>query len=152
MYSIYIYIYSMYIYIYSIIQYIYIYIYIYIYTHTHTHTHIHKFMDQVETEFLKAQKHKLLVWFCYIDDVFFIWTRGQEKLSLFLEDLNNFYPNSKFFHQVNKESIHILDPNVRMSDGNISTDLYVKPTDTDLSTIHRPVQITASAAQSLVRY
>ena len=64
------------------------------------------FMDQAETEFLKTQKHKPLIWFRYIDDVFFIWTRGKETLSLFLEDLNNFHPNIKFSHEVNKESIH----------------------------------------------
>ena len=87
------------------------------------------FMDQVETEFLKTQKHKPLVWFRYIDDVFFIWTHGKETLSLFLEDLNNFHPNIKFFHEVNKESIQFLDLNIRLSDGNISTNLYVKPTD-----------------------
>ena len=87
------------------------------------------FMDQVETEFLKAQNHKSLVWFRYIDDVSFIWTHGMETLSLFLKDLNNFHPNIKFFHEVNKESIHFLDLNIRLSDGNISTDLYVKPTD-----------------------
>ena len=51
-------------------------------------------MDQVETEFLKTQKHKPLVWFRYIDDVFFIWTHGKETLSLFLEDLNNFHQTS----------------------------------------------------------
>ena len=85
------------------------------------------FMGQVETEFLETQKHKPLVWFRYIDDVFFIWTHGKEKLSLFLEDLNKFHPNIK--HETNKESIHFLDLNVRLSDGNISTDLYVKPTD-----------------------
>ena len=87
------------------------------------------FMDQVETKFLKMQKYKPLVWFCYIDDVFYIWTHGKEMLSLFLEDLNNFHPNIKFSHEVNKESIHFLDLNIRLSDGNISTDLYVKPTD-----------------------
>ena len=86
-------------------------------------------MDQVETEFLKMQKHKPLVWFRYIDDVFFIWTHGKETLSLFLEDLNNFHPNIKFPHEVNKESIYFSDLNIRLSDGNISTDLYVKPAD-----------------------
>ena len=45
-------------------------------------------MDQVESEFLKTQKHKPLVWFRYIDDVIFTWTHVKEKLSLFLEDLN----------------------------------------------------------------
>ena len=48
------------------------------------------FMDQVETEFLKMQKHKPSVWFHYIDDVLFIWTHGKETFSLFLEDLNIF--------------------------------------------------------------
>ena len=86
-------------------------------------------MGQVKTEFLKRQKRKPLVWIRYIDDVFFIWTHGKEKLSLFLEDLNNFHSNIKFFHEVNKESIHFLDHNIRLSDGNISTDLYPKATD-----------------------
>ena len=84
--------------------------------------------DQVDTEFLKTQKHKPFVWFRYIDDVFFIWTHGKEKFSLFLEDLNKFYANIKFSHEVNKESIHFLDLNVKLSDGIISTDLYAKPT------------------------
>ena len=86
-------------------------------------------MGQVKTEFLKRQKRKPLVWIRYIDDVFFIWTHGKEKVSLFLEDLNNFHPNIKFFHEVNKESIYFLDHNIRLSDGNISTDLYPKATD-----------------------
>ena len=64
------------------------------------------FMDQYETEFLETQKHKLLVWFRYIGDVFFICNHGKEKLSLFLEDLNEFHPNIKFSHETNKEWIH----------------------------------------------
>ena len=39
--------------------------------------------------------------------------------------MNKFSCNIKFPHDVN----HFLDLNVRLSDGNISTDLYVKPTD-----------------------
>ena len=65
------------------------------------------FMDLVETEFRKTQKHKPLVWFRYIDDVFFIWTQGKEKLSLFFENLNKF--QIKFSHEPNRESIHFLD-------------------------------------------
>ena len=38
------------------------------------------FMDQVETEFLKTQIHQPLVWFRYVDDIFFIWTHGQKKI------------------------------------------------------------------------
>ena len=39
------------------------------------------FMNEVETEFLETQKYKSLIWFRYIDDAFFIWTHGNEKLS-----------------------------------------------------------------------
>ena len=45
------------------------------------------YMDKVETSFLETKKMKPLVWFRYIDDVFFIWTHGQEKLDSFLEEL-----------------------------------------------------------------
>ena len=79
-------------------------------------------MDEVETELPETKKHRPLYWFRYINDVFFIWTHGKEKLSLFLEDLNKFHPNIKFSHEVNKESIHFLDLNVGLSDGKISTD------------------------------
>ena len=82
-------------------------------------------MDQVETEFLEMQKHKSLVWFRYIDDVFLIWTHGKEKLSSFLEDLNKFHPNIKFSHETNKESIYFLDLNFRLPDDKTSIDLYV---------------------------
>ena len=57
------------------------------------------FMDQVETQFLKAQQCKPLVWLKYIDDIFFIWTHGKESLTKFLDDFNRFHPNLKFTHE-----------------------------------------------------
>ena len=35
---------------------------------------------------------KSLVWFWYIDDVFFIWTHGGKELHKFMEDLYNRQP------------------------------------------------------------
>ena len=61
---------------------------------TLTYTSI--FMDEIETNFLDTQEFKPLVWFRYIDDVFFIWTHGKEKLEEFLKGFNNYYPNIKF--------------------------------------------------------
>ena len=80
-------------------------------------------MDQVEIEFLETQQHKSLVSFRYIDDVFITWSNGKEKLSSFYEDLNKLHPNIKLCHEVNKESIHFLDLHIRLSNGEISTDL-----------------------------
>ena len=50
-----------------------------------------------------------------------------KKSSAFLEDLNKFHPNIKFSHETNKQNIHLLDLNVRLSDGSILVDLHVKP-------------------------
>ena len=46
------------------------------------------YMGEVETEFFKAQERTPLVWFRYIDDIFFTWTHGKEHLETFLQELN----------------------------------------------------------------
>ena len=38
------------------------------------------FMDEVESKFLETQLLQPLVWFRYFDDLFFIWTHGEENL------------------------------------------------------------------------
>ena len=48
------------------------------------------FMNEVETEFLKSQELQHFLWLCYIDDIFFMWTHGEEKHTQFLNELNNF--------------------------------------------------------------
>ena len=67
------------------------------------------FMDEIETTFLDTQEFKSLVWFQYIDDVFFIWKHGKQKLEEFLKDFNNYHPNIKFTHEFNEENIPFLD-------------------------------------------
>ena len=63
------------------------------------------FMDQVESELLKTQTHQLLVWFRYIDDIFFIWIHGQDKLEQFLVDLNKFHLSIKFTHESSRKNV-----------------------------------------------
>ena len=41
------------------------------------------FMDKIKSDFLKTQEAKPLAWYRYLDDVFFIWTHGEQKLILF---------------------------------------------------------------------
>ena len=67
------------------------------------------FMDKFETSFLETQQLQPLVWFRYIDDIFFIWTHGEEKPKIFLKSFNEFYPCIKFIYESNKESITFLD-------------------------------------------
>ena len=52
------------------------------------------FMDQVETDFLRAQENAPPVWFRYIDSVFFYIYGHMEKMSLkaLCKNLTNFIP------------------------------------------------------------
>ena len=54
------------------------------------------FMDKLENDFLKSQELTPLLRYRYIDNVFLIWTHGEEKLASFLNDLNNCHPNIEF--------------------------------------------------------
>ena len=67
------------------------------------------FMDEIETKFLQTQEFQPLVWFRYIDDVFFIWTHGPDKLVSFMTEFNNYHPNIKFTYESNKENITFLE-------------------------------------------
>ena len=70
-----------------------------------------------------------MVWFRYIDDIFFIWTHGKDKLEKFLDDLNRFDNNIKFTHESSKENVTFLDLIVKLSKGCLTTDLHIKDTD-----------------------
>ena len=87
------------------------------------------FMNQVENKFLKTQKFQTLVWFRYIDDIFFIWTHGEKNLKNFMMEFNNFNPNIKFTNEFSEASINLLHLNVKLSNSKLQTSLYVKPTD-----------------------
>ena len=88
------------------------------------------FMDDIESKYLETQSLQPLIWFRYIDDVFFIWAHEEEKLQLFCTDLNNYNLHIKFTYEFNKEHILFLGLNVSFCDGKLTTDLHVKPTDT----------------------
>ena len=48
------------------------------------------FMDRLENSSLETQSLKPLMWFCYVDDIFFIWTRSEKELKEFIRVLNSF--------------------------------------------------------------
>ena len=87
------------------------------------------FMDDLETKFLQSQLLQPLVWFRCTDDIFFIWTRGSDKLEKFLDDLNSFDDNIKFTHESSKDNVIFLDLIVKLSKGRLTTDLHLKDTD-----------------------
>ena len=90
------------------------------------------FMGFVEKDLLERAQKKPLVWYRYIDDIFFIWTHGQEELDVFFEFCNNNRHGLKFEitpESVSTVSIPFLDIRIILRNLKLHTDLYVKPTD-----------------------
>ena len=87
------------------------------------------FINEMETSFFRTQQLQPFIWLRYIDDIFFLWTHGEEQLDLFLKDLNEFHPNLKFTYQTSQNSVDFLDLHVSLKDGAIFTELHIKPTD-----------------------
>ena len=88
------------------------------------------FMGKLEREFLLTQDLKPRVWWRFIDDIFAIWTHGEQSLNRFIESLNRHHPTIKFTTNWSAEKVTFLDTTVYLKeDGLIGTDLYVKPTD-----------------------
>ena len=87
------------------------------------------FMDQTGTKFLRTQSHQPMEWFRYIDDIFFIWTHGQEKPEEFMADFNAFNPNIQFTYESSKKRITFLYLDVALYNGRLESTVHVKPTD-----------------------
>ena len=64
-----------------------------------------------------------------MDNIFFIWTYGEKRLETILEKLNISHLNIKFTHKWKIENIPFLDLNVKLSEGQLETDLYIRPAD-----------------------
>ena len=86
------------------------------------------FMAELEEAILKEADFKPYLWWRYIDDIFFLWEHGEEKLRSFINDINENHPTIKFTAEWSKTSINFLDVTASIADGIIETDLYVKPT------------------------
>ena len=67
-----------------------------------------------------------MIWWRYIDDIFFISEHGEESLKVFIDQVNLFHPTIKY----SKEEVNSLDLNMNLIDAERKTDLFVKLTDT----------------------
>ncbi|XP_072426633.1 uncharacterized protein [Chiloscyllium punctatum] len=71
----------------------------------------------------------------YIDDIFFLWTLGEESLIKLHSDINKFHPTIKLTKDYSRLSVSFLDMCVSINDGHLSTTLYRKPT-VNLTMLH----------------
>ena len=54
------------------------------------------YMADLEEKLLVMFEKKTMFWWRYIDDIFFIWERGEESLRDFIDQVNLFHATTKF--------------------------------------------------------
>ena len=90
------------------------------------------FMDRCETHLLASapEQKKPLIWKRFIDDIFLVWTHGEESLTKFLDHCNQGPPTIKFTSEQSKKTINFLDTTLYFNnEGILESTLFVKPQD-----------------------
>jgi hypothetical protein len=90
------------------------------------------FMHEFETTLLKSADPSPQYWCRYIDDIFFVWPHGEEALLRFIQQANSQNQSIQLTFEYSPSEVNFLDVQVRLEDGVIVTDLYRKPTDSQM--------------------
>ena len=88
-----------------------------------------KFMDRLERQLMSQAEIKPHTWWRFIDDIFIIWTEGEDSLKSFIEYLNNAHRTIKFTSKWSCSEIEFLDVKVINDSGRLETDVFIKPRD-----------------------
>lgn len=87
-------------------------------------------MSIFEEKYVYTYKQQPLLWKRFIDDIFGLWPYSVNSLLQFVEHLNSCVDSLKFTLEYSYTKVSFLDVLVLSNgDGNITTDLYKKPTD-----------------------
>lgn len=87
------------------------------------------FMGMLESKFLADYPFQPLVYKRFIDDIFIIWTHGEDELRYFINKYNQAHPTIKFTPVYSSTSVNFLDVTVTIDNGKLTTKLYRKPSD-----------------------
>ena len=68
---------------------------------------------------LESFEKKPVVWWRYIDDIFFIWEYGEESLKIFMEQVKIFHSTIKFTAEYSNKEVNFLDVNIKLIDGEL---------------------------------
>ena len=93
---------------------------------------IHHYLGKFEQHAIEHAPFKPHIGFRYIDDIFMIWTEGQDNLKTFLNYINSIHPTIKFTHEYSNspnQTLPFLDVQVHLNNNQIQNDLHTKPTD-----------------------
>ena len=87
------------------------------------------FMAELEEAFLEQTLHKPRIWLRFIDDIFMVWSHGEEQLQIILDELNQFHPQIKFTEDHSEYGLPFLDTFTYIEEEKLKTRVYHKPTD-----------------------
>jgi hypothetical protein len=91
------------------------------------------FMEDFEKNAIEQVTHKPVCWFRYVDDTFFIWPHGQEKLEGFLNHLIGLHNKIQFTMEKEEGHLPFLDIDIyRKMDGSLGHKVYWKSTHTNI--------------------
>ncbi|CAJ0959600.1 unnamed protein product, partial [Ranitomeya imitator] len=80
-----------------------------------------------------ASMDRVPLWTRYIDDIFLVWQGSSHELDMFMMDLNSNDLNIRLTHTSNSDFVEFLDVTVKRGpNGEINSDVYRKPTSTNL--------------------
>ena len=90
------------------------------------------YMGYLEKKLLANAPHKPDLYLRFTDDIFCIFTTGEQSVEEFVEYMNNAHNSIKFTAEMSKDSLPFLDTRVTVDHTNNSvyTELYTKDTDT----------------------
>ena len=109
------------------------------------------FMEKFEKQLLELSIERPFSSYRLIDDVDMKWTQSDAELQNLLSRAKDLHPSIKFTHEISNTTISFLDTSSSLSEGELSTDLYSKPTDTKqcpLPSSYYPPHVTRSIPYS----
>ena len=86
------------------------------------------FMAHLEERILKKSTQKPILYLCYIDDIFMLWTHGEKALNIFSSQFNLTDRNIQLTINFALDEINFLDTIIKIKDNKLVTTLYQKPT------------------------
>ena len=115
-------------------------------------SHANFFMGKFEQQAIDNSLLKPFIWWRFIDDIFMIWTHGEEHIKTFIGYLNSIHPSIKFTHEYSNslhQTLPFLDVQVHLINNHIQTDFHTKPTDNRFSYKPTTLSLTNEAENSL---
>eukprot|EP00061_Rhincodon_typus_P010150 g34217.t1 len=86
-------------------------------------------MHKFKQDFFAAQDLQPMLYTRHIDNIFFLWTHGEESLKQQHSNINKFHPTIRLTMDYSLESVSFLDTHISIKDRPLSTSLYPKSMD-----------------------